>query len=166
MYALCRHWRHYPTHWTNYILGIIKINRAHCVVITWRYYNDVFYWCTSITDSDCLMTHFYRRYYGLWLWFPEIFSRIEKNGGSACDNHNYVENATANMTVNTVSNFTNCVASTSNWIYLSGFLTALSNLPGNIFTIFLMDRIGGKVMLGNLSKSSIICVLILCMWHI
>lgn len=32
-------------------------------------------------------------------------------------------------------------------VYMEGFITAASNLPGNIFTILLMDRIGGKILL-------------------
>ncbi|XP_060077805.1 synaptic vesicle glycoprotein 2C-like [Ylistrum balloti] len=76
-------------------------------------------------------------YYGLWMWFPELFSRVEKYGGSPCD-HVKVVNATSN-------NHT-CIIP-DNWTYQSGFLTALSNLPGNLFTIFLMDRLGRKTIL-------------------
>lgn len=73
-------------------------------------------------------------YYGLWMWFPELFSRM-KNGGSPCD-HSSFSNKTMNET-----------CQTDNWVYFSGFLTALSNLPGNVLTIFLMDRIGRRQLL-------------------
>ena len=32
-------------------------------------------------------------------------------------------------------------------VYMEGFIVAASNLPGNIFTIFVMDRVGGKTLL-------------------
>lgn len=32
-------------------------------------------------------------------------------------------------------------------VYKEGFYVALSNLPGNIFTILLMDSTGGKILL-------------------
>ncbi|OWF42994.1 synaptic vesicle glycoprotein 2C-like [Mizuhopecten yessoensis] len=77
-------------------------------------------------------------YYGLWMWFPELFSRVEKYGGSPCDSvkgSNVTESGDQNCTI------------PDTWTYQSGFLTALSNLPGNLFTIFLMDKIGRKGIL-------------------
>lgn len=74
-------------------------------------------------------------YYGLWMWFPELFKRTE-DGGSPCAN---------------VSRFQNSVNEScypvKTAVYMEGFITAASNLPGNIFTILLMDRIGGKILL-------------------
>ena len=32
-------------------------------------------------------------------------------------------------------------------VYMEGFVVAASNLPGNIFTIIVMDRVGGKTLL-------------------
>lgn len=81
------------------------------------------------------------RYYGLWMWFPELFSRM-KDGGSPCDQSN------SNFINQTSKNETTCNYK-DNWVYFSGFMTALSNLPGNILTIFLMDRIGRKQLLGK-----------------
>ncbi|XP_076079879.1 synaptic vesicle glycoprotein 2C-like isoform X2 [Mytilus galloprovincialis] len=78
-------------------------------------------------------------YYGLWMWFPELFSRM-KDGGSPCDQSN------SNFINQTSKNETTCNYK-DNWVYFSGFMTALSNLPGNILTIFLMDRIGRKQLL-------------------
>lgn len=72
------------------------------------------------------------------MWFPELFSRMQ-DGGSPCD-HNF-----------THINTTMCDPNRNDsWVYLSGFLTALSNLPGNLLTIFLMDRIGRRRLLGNI----------------
>lgn len=32
-------------------------------------------------------------------------------------------------------------------VYMEGFIIAASNLPGNIFTILMMDSMGGKALL-------------------
>lgn len=78
-------------------------------------------------------------YYGLWMWFPELFSRVEKYGGSPC------EHGTQN---NTNSNTTEvCQPIPENWVFFEGFMTAVSNLPGNVLTIFVMDRLGRKPLL-------------------
>ncbi|XP_078322723.1 synaptic vesicle glycoprotein 2C-like isoform X2 [Crassostrea virginica] len=87
-------------------------------------------------------------YYGLWMWFPELFSRVEKYGGSPCDHHQGPPNRTGNSTQEV----------DKEWVYFSGFLTALSNLPGNLLTIFLMDQLGRKRLLSSSMVSSGICV--------
>lgn len=74
-------------------------------------------------------------YYGLWMWFPELFKRAE-DGGSPCANKSRVQSS-ENQSCYPVQTA----------VYMEGFITAASNLPGNIFTILLMDRIGGKILL-------------------
>ena len=71
------------------------------------------------------------------MWFPEIFNRIDKNGGTMCEPGNS----------NVTSNSTSLCDEVSNIVYLEGFLTAISNLPGNLLTIALMDRVGRKILL-------------------
>lgn len=78
-------------------------------------------------------------YYGLFLWFPELFSRIDKNGGSFC-------NVKAGN--NTGSNSSEC-ESPSNEVYIESFLTSISNLPGNILSIFIVERVGRKPILAS-----------------
>ncbi|XP_046552199.1 synaptic vesicle glycoprotein 2B-like [Haliotis rubra] len=80
------------------------------------------------------------------MWFPELFSRIEKFGGTPCDPGPI--NTTISNSTDDQSNTTMC-ESPSNTIFLEGFLTAASNLPGNLFTIFLMDRLGRKLLLSS-----------------
>ncbi|XP_004570326.2 synaptic vesicle glycoprotein 2C [Maylandia zebra] len=83
-------------------------------------------------------------YYGLWMWFPELFERTE-DGGSPCANVSRPSVA-ANETCNTVKTA----------VYTDGFITAAANLPGNIFTILVMDSTGGKALLsGSLLLSSL-----------
>uniref|UniRef100_A0A3Q2WIB3 Synaptic vesicle glycoprotein 2 n=2 Tax=Haplochromis burtoni TaxID=8153 RepID=A0A3Q2WIB3_HAPBU len=83
-------------------------------------------------------------YYGLWMWFPELFERTE-DGGSPC----------ANVSRPSVAANETCVT-VKTAVYTDGFITAAANLPGNIFTILVMDSIGGKALLsGSLLLSSL-----------
>ncbi|XP_072528481.1 synaptic vesicle glycoprotein 2B isoform X2 [Salminus brasiliensis] len=88
-------------------------------------------------------------YYGLWMWFPELFRRAE-DGGSPC----------ANMSQSQNQGNESCYP-VKTAVYMEGFVTAASNLPGNIFTILLMDTVGGKILLsGSLLVSSVSVFLI------
>uniref|UniRef100_A0A8C6WWR7 Synaptic vesicle glycoprotein 2 n=2 Tax=Neogobius melanostomus TaxID=47308 RepID=A0A8C6WWR7_9GOBI len=74
-------------------------------------------------------------YYGLQMWFPELFKRME-DGGSPCANVSRVYS---------LQNESCYPVKTA--VYKEGFYVAASNLPGNIFTILMMDSIGGKALL-------------------
>ncbi|XP_007546875.1 PREDICTED: synaptic vesicle glycoprotein 2B-like [Poecilia mexicana] len=75
-------------------------------------------------------------YYGLWMWFPELFARVESSGGSPC----------ANVSMPSALNNQSCYP-VKTAVYMEGFIIAASNLPGNIFTILIMDSTGGKTLL-------------------
>ncbi|XP_070963568.1 synaptic vesicle glycoprotein 2B [Oncorhynchus clarkii lewisi] len=88
--------------------------------------------------SVCLVIIFYCisfGYYGLWMWFPELFKRAE-DGGSPCANVSRLQ-----------SHDNQSCYPVKTAVYMEGFVTAASNLPGNIFTVLLMDVIGGKALL-------------------
>lgn len=74
-------------------------------------------------------------YYGLWMWFPELFARVE-DGGSPC----------ANVSLPSPNHSQSCYP-VKTAVYMEGFVIAASNLPGNLFTIVMMDRTGGKALL-------------------
>uniref|UniRef100_A0A3Q2Z4Q4 Synaptic vesicle glycoprotein 2 n=1 Tax=Hippocampus comes TaxID=109280 RepID=A0A3Q2Z4Q4_HIPCM len=74
-------------------------------------------------------------YYGLWMWFPELFSRAEA-GSSPC----------ANMSAPSQQH-TNSCSPVKTVVYEESFLIAAANLPGNIFTILVVDNIGAKPLL-------------------
>ncbi|XP_041650910.1 synaptic vesicle glycoprotein 2C [Cheilinus undulatus] len=76
-------------------------------------------------------------YYGLWMWFPELFARLE-SGGSPC----------RNMTLLRPLQNQSCYP-VKTAVYMEGFIIAASNLPGNLFTILMMDSTGGKVLLSS-----------------
>lgn len=81
-------------------------------------------------------------YYGLWIWLPELFKRMNASGGSPCSSSLIVKNTTL------VTNSTNaCHIDKS--VYLSSFYSALSNLPGNIFTIIFIDKMGRNIVTCN-----------------
>ena len=78
------------------------------------------------------------------MWFPEIFKRI-KEGRGGCGSA--VHAIASNITL--IDNRT-CIEKVAQeeGIYLQSFLIALSNLPGNILTYILIDRIGRRNLLG------------------
>uniref|UniRef100_A0A3B4VRS6 Synaptic vesicle glycoprotein 2 n=1 Tax=Seriola dumerili TaxID=41447 RepID=A0A3B4VRS6_SERDU len=81
-------------------------------------------------------------YYGLWMWFPELFARVE-DGGSPC----------ANVSLPSALHNQSCYPVKT--AYMEGFAIAASNLPGNIFTILRMDSTGGKALLFSLVLSGL-----------
>lgn len=85
-----------------------------------------------------------KRYYGLWMWFPEIFKRIKEGKGGCGGNQAH---AASNMTIFDNRTCVEKVAQDHD-IYFQSFLIALSNLPGNIMTYLLIDRIGRRNLLG------------------
>ncbi|KAJ0069748.1 hypothetical protein NL108_013297, partial [Boleophthalmus pectinirostris] len=103
------------------------------------------------TRSTALLIVFYCisfGFYGLWMWFPELFKRVE-DGGSPC----------ANVS-KTYSLHNESCYPVKTAVYMEGFFIAASNLPGNIFTILMMDSMGGKALLCDLMLSSLSVFLI------
>lgn len=87
-----------------------------------------------------LFNQFYiKRYYGLWMWFPVIFNKMEKYGGTVCSVKSGNQSAD-----NETDKF--CDDINPN-IYWEGLIVASSNLPGNIFTIFFIEKLGRRWLL-------------------
>jgi len=80
------------------------------------------------------------------MWFPEIFERI-KVGKAGCGGV-VPHPVDANFTV--VDNRT-CleIVAQENEIYFQSFLVAMSNLPGNLVTYLVIDRLGRRRLLGK-----------------
>jgi VNT family MFS transporter (synaptic vesicle glycoprotein 2) len=76
-------------------------------------------------------------YYGLWMWLPELYKRMNANGGSPC---------TASSHVNTTIVPANRTCHIDDSIYFSSFISSMSNLPGNLFTIFFIDKLGRNII--------------------
>jgi len=88
-------------------------------------------------------------YYGLWLWFPELFNRLNKyyqnhnESVSVCQVVSYVpSNETDDL-------FEHCdtITSPDQSVFINAFIIALAPLPANIWTIYSMDKLGRKFFL-------------------
>ena len=78
------------------------------------------------------------------MWFPELFQRIQ-SGESQCSRSagpTNAKNPMANMTCEEK-------VAQNDRIYFESFLVALSNLPGNVIMILLVNRIGRRKLLGQ-----------------
>jgi len=80
-------------------------------------------------------------YYGLWLWFPELFNKLDIY-------YNDHPNATVGVCEVTdykppnTDDLTEC--SVGNEVFLNSFLISIAALPGNIWTMVHMDKLGRK----------------------
>lgn len=79
-------------------------------------------------------------YYGLWIWLPELYKRMSINGGSPCRVDNLIP---VNQTIYP-NDTSNCRIEKK--VFVSSFYNSLSNLPGNIFTILFIDKMGRNVV--------------------
>ena len=77
------------------------------------------------------------RYYGLQLWFPEFFKRLELD--CLVDE---IINGTLPLQPD------NCSNATSYQFYQDTLFTALATLPGNLLGVLLINIIGARVQLG------------------
>ena len=113
-----------------------------------------------LTDRSIVMLIIYFTlsfgFYGLFMWLPELFKRMEDYGGNPCQGH---QKPIINETINANSSQDPCDVSSK--VFFEGFLTALSNLPGNIFTILIIDRVGRKVLLSGSMIVSSVCMFLL-----
>jgi len=89
-------------------------------------------------------------YYGLWLWFPELFNKLERF-------HHQQPNKTLSVceVINIPlpaleSNLTTASCSASvpdDQVFINSFIISLSAAPANIWTIFHMDKLGRRFFL-------------------
>lgn len=89
-------------------------------------------------------------YYGLWLWFPELFNRLDNyyqthnESVTVCEVVSYVpENQTNPDPFEHCANFT----PPSQDVFINAFIVAVAPLPANIWTIMHMDKLGSKFFL-------------------
>ncbi|KAK4008982.1 synaptic vesicle glycoprotein 2C isoform X1 [Daphnia magna] len=88
-------------------------------------------------------------YYGLWLWFPELFNRLQvyyedhNVTVSVCEVVDFKPNTTGQ------DPFEHCkdAAPPDNQVFINAFIVAIAPLPANIWTIFHMDKLGRKFFL-------------------
>lgn len=80
-------------------------------------------------------------YYGLWMWLPELYKRMAIYDGSPCIPDNYIP---TNASEFGSSSNSSCHIESN--VFVSSFYSALSNLPGNLFTILFIDKMGRNVV--------------------
>lgn len=90
------------------------------------------------------------RYYGLMMWFPELFSRFDEfskihNGAEAgvCEVTDYVVNMGSH------SEGILCNDKISSSVFMESLITVSAALPSNIIAVLGMDRLGRKFFLGK-----------------
>ena len=89
-------------------------------------------------------------YYGLWLWFPELFNKLEKfhvqhpnQTLSVCEVVSLEVKAVANS-----SAAAECTASVPDQeVFINSFIISMSAAPTNLWTIYHMDKLGRKFFL-------------------
>ena len=112
---------------------------------------------------------FLASYYGLWLWFPELFSRLEKHyevypnvTQTLCQIINENQTLTnpcqpyAPPSDQVLPSFTefrrvqqHFFFALDRQVFINSFILAIAPLPTNIWTIFHMDKLGRKFFLGD-----------------
>jgi len=90
-------------------------------------------------------------YYGLWLWFPELFNKLEQYHAmnpnqtvSVCEVVSVQLSTTETNT--TTSDF--CTSTIpDNQVFINSFIISISAAPSNLWTILHMDKLGRKFFL-------------------
>ncbi|XP_015608028.1 synaptic vesicle glycoprotein 2B [Cephus cinctus] len=101
---------------------------------------------------------FHIGYYGLMMWFPELFNRFDEFNrdhpnqvASICEVTDYVVNKGSHS----VSNV--CSAKISDSVFIDSLITVASAIPANIVAVLGMDRLGRKFFLVFSTLSSGLC---------
>ena len=92
-------------------------------------------------------------YYGLWLWFPELFNKLDKFHAlnpnmtkSVCEVVSLEVRFEPSSSNNTTS--TRCTATTPDQeVFINSFIISLAAAPTNLWTIYHMDKLGRKFFL-------------------
>ena len=97
------------------------------------------------------MIIFLCRYYGLWLWFPELFNKLNEyykihpdESKSVCEIIDM--NGSMNVTLNKDCSDDNFVPDEK--VFTNSIYVSLAAAPGNIWSIVHMDKLGRKFFLG------------------
>lgn len=91
---------------------------------------------------------FHIGYYGLMMWFPELFSRYDEfsrhhpgQSAGVCEVTNYV--------VNLEQDSERCSGHIESAVFMESLISLASAIPANIIAIVGMDRLGRKFFLGK-----------------
>ncbi|XP_014669036.1 PREDICTED: synaptic vesicle glycoprotein 2C-like [Priapulus caudatus] len=101
-------------------------------------------------------------YYGLWMWFPELFKRLEESGR---DDVSVCTSTLAGLNSSGEPDFGDCSeVGGSDELYINSLLVAASSLPGNVIAFAFMDTLGRRWLLAG---SMVTCsLLVFFIWFI
>jgi len=86
-------------------------------------------------------------YYGLWLWFPELFNKLNLYY-SANPNATVTVCEVIDLQVETKESVINCQEYIpEDSVFINSFIISISAGPSNLWTIFHMDKLGRKFFL-------------------
>lgn len=101
---------------------------------------------------------FHIGYYGLMMWFPELFSRFDRfsrdhpnQSASVCEVTDYVVN------LGLTSNSEVCESSIPSSVFLESLISLSAALPANLIAILGMDKLGRKFFLIFSTLSAAAC---------
>ena len=114
-----------------------------------------------ITTKDLqLRKSFHFRYYGLWLWFPELFNRLNQyykihpnESKTVCEIVDMdfkpppSNDSSTNDSYHDDEFCSNPVPDSE--VFLNSIYVSLAAAPGNIWSIIHMDKLGRKFFLGK-----------------
>ncbi|XP_065215026.1 synaptic vesicle glycoprotein 2C-like isoform X2 [Planococcus citri] len=110
---------------------------------------------------------FHIGYYGLMMWFPELFNRFDEYSKA----HNGLQNATVCQVteyitstkdyLNSTAQDSFCTSSIAGGVFLESFITVAAALPSNILAVLGMDKLGRKFFLVFSTISSGACAIIM-----
>lgn len=101
---------------------------------------------------------FHIGYYGLMMWFPELFNRFDEysrvhpgKSASVCEVTSYVVNSGSNSKKGV------CSATIPSSVFLESLISLSAALPANLIAILGMDKLGRKFFLIFSTISAAIC---------
>lgn len=110
---------------------------------------------------------FHIGYYGLMMWFPELFNRFDEYSKA----HNGMKNATVCQVTEFITGLKEfedknvpdafCNNNIAGGVFLESFITVAAALPSNIIAVLGMDKLGRKFFLVFSTISSGICAIVM-----
>lgn len=100
-----------------------------------------------MSRTDC-------RYYGLMMWFPEMFNRFDEWSRTHDNAEADICMVTKYVTQQgTHSASSACEAHIHSDVFMESLITVAAAIPSNIFAVLGMDRLGRKFFLGKKNEN-------------
>lgn len=103
-----------------------------------------------MSTNPIVKHNFLFSYYGLMMWFPELFNRFDEyarhhpnSSASVCEVTNFVVNSGSQHDASV------CTDKIESAVFMESLITVAAAIPSNIVAVLGMDRLGRKFFLGN-----------------